>query len=345
MPIPTTRVRTATVWTVAVLAFVLVAQGQESTAPAPIRNDVARPLGSDDEVLMLRHHRLRKGAHEPFFQLSGIGVWPWFARIGARMTGQWVIVDPEGGAQLEYDDVYRLARYASFEHWQDTRGPRSTTLGGNGPNRVRSVESLRLRREFQETSFGGYFLQGRTATTRPVYMPGVTGEQYELVETGGVADAGEDIIAVRNEVAARTGAELVALTYQRIRKGAFPRLLDATERAVWPFEEKLGARPIGRWTVFYPDANSRTEESPDYDEMITMTRYASYAHYQAMRPGVAVLQGGNGPDWRAWRDAIDEVAEQTLSTDMRVEFLEGFLHHSPPYFMPAVAERYRLSGN
>ena len=150
---------------------------------------------------------------------------------------------------------------------------------------------------------------------------------------------------MRNEVAARTGAELVALTYQRIRKGAFPRLLDATERAVWPFEEKLGARPIGRWKVFYPDANSRTEESPDYDEMITMTRYASYSHYQAMQPGVAVLLGGNGPDWRAWRDAIDEVDEQTLSTNMRVEFLEGFLHHSPPYFMPAVAEHYRLSGN
>ncbi len=255
----------------------------------PSRNDVARPLGPDDEVLMLRHHRLRKGAHEPFFQLSGIGVWPWFARIGARMTGQWVIVDPEGGAQLEYDDVYRLARYASFEHWQDTRGPRSATLGGNGPNRVRSNESLRLRRDFQETSFGGYFLQGRTATTRPVYMPGVTGEQYELVENGGIPDAGDDVIAVRNEVAARTGSELVALTYQRIRKGAFPRLLDATERVVWPFEEKLGARPIGRWQVFYPDANSRTEESPDYDEMITMTRYASYPHYQASGP---VTRGG-----------------------------------------------------
>ena len=176
-------------------------------------------------------------------------------------------------------------------------------------------------------------------------MPGVTGEQYELVESGGVPDAGDDVIAVRNEVAARTGSELVALTYQRIRKGTFPRLLDATQRAVWPFEEKLGARPTGRWKVFYPDANSRTEESPDYDEMITMTRYASYSHYQAMQPGRTALHGGNGPDWRAWRDAVDEVAEQTLSADTRVEFLEGLLHHSPPYFMPAVAERYRLSGN
>ena len=211
MPITNTQARTATVWAVAVVAFVLVAQGQESTEPVPIRNDVARPLGPDDEVLMLRHHRLRKGAHEPFFQLSGIGVWPWFARIGARMTGQWVMGDPEGRAQLEYDDVYRLARYASFEHWQDTRGPRSATLGGNGPNRVQSNESLRLRRDFQETSFGGYFLQGRTATTRPVYMPGVTGDQYELVESGGVPDAGDDVIAVRNEVAARTGSGLVAL--------------------------------------------------------------------------------------------------------------------------------------
>ena len=124
MSITYSRTRATVAWPVAVVAALVVTQGRlldvdasaqpGNDAPVPIRNDVARPLGPDDELLMLRHHRLRKGAHEPFFKLSEIGVWPWFARIGARMTGQWVVVDPEGG-DLEYDDVYRLARYASFE--------------------------------------------------------------------------------------------------------------------------------------------------------------------------------------------------------------------------------------
>ena len=57
-----------------------------------------------------------------------------------------------------------------------------------------------------------------------------------------------------------------------------------------------------------------------------MIRYASYRHYQALQPGQAVRLGGNGPDWRAWRDARREHADQTI--DARVEFLEGFLHGS-----------------
>jgi gamma-glutamyltranspeptidase/glutathione hydrolase len=264
---------------------------------------------------MLRHHRLWKGSHEPFFQLSETGVWPWFARIGARITGQWVVVDPEGQTDFEFDDVYRLARYASFEHWQDTRGARSTTLGGNGPARELNIRALQLRREFQESSDGGYFLQGVTATTRPFYLPGVTpGDDREA-------------IAIRHDVAARTGAELVTLTYERIHKGAGDDLLGATVAAVWPFEEKLGARPIGQWKVKYPLTAGRTEES-DYDEMITMTRYASYGHYQAVQPGQAVRLGGNGPDWEAWRDAMREHSDRTI--DARVQFLEGFLHQSPP---------------
>ncbi len=323
-------------WIVAVLATLLVADGrvfnrdgdvfaQEPSVQIPIRNEVARPLGPSDEVLMLRHHRLLKGSHEPFFHLSETGVWPWFARIGARMTGQWVVVDPEGQTDFEFDDVYRLARYASFEHWQDTRGARSTTLGGSGPARELNIRALQLRREFQESSRGGYFLQGATATARPIYLPGVpSGDD-------------RDVIAIQHDVAARTGTELVTLAYERIHKGAGDALLAATVASVWPFEEKLGARPIGQWKVIYPGAAGRTEESPDYDELITMTRYASYGHYQALQPGRAVRLGGNGPDWRAWRDATREHAGQTIDT--RVEFLEGFLHGSPPYYLPAVVAR------
>ena len=304
--------------------------------PVPVRNDVARALGPDDEVAMLRHHRLRKGAHEPFLQLSALAVWPWFARIGARITGQWVVVDPEGRRTFDHDEVYRLARYASFEHWQQTRGVRSTTLGGNGPARARNTEALRLRRAFQVETDGGYFLQGRTATTRPIFLPGVAGERYEP------SPEPSDVIATRHDVAARSGPELVTLTYRRIRKGTFARLAARTETAVWPFEEKLGARPIGHWRVIYPPADNRTTESPDYDETIAMTRYASYAHYVALRPDVAARLGGNGPDWEAWRDALAERERLTVGDTTRTEFLQGALHQSPPSYLPALRETYRL---
>ena len=318
----------------------LVARGQ-TPEPTAIRNEVARDLGPADEVLVLRHHRLRKGGHEPFLQLSELGVWPWFARLGARVTGQWVVIDPDGG-NLGYDDVYRLARYASFKHWRDTRGRRSSTLAGNGPARDRYTEALRLRREFQVSSDGGYFLQGRTATTRPVCLPGVTGEQYAPLAPGVSLDPADAVVAVRHDVPTRTSGELVALTYRKIRKGSFADILVSTTQAVWPFEEKLGARPIGIWKVIHPPAPSRTEDNPYHDEMIAMTRYASHAHYEALQPDTAASEGGNGPDWRAWQDGLGDHAGHTLET--RVEFLHGALHATRPDFMPALPERYGLVG-
>jgi len=77
---------------------------------------VVQALDPSDEVLMLRHQRLQKGAHELFYRASLFGVWPWFERLGARMTGQWQVVYPEGGGSSDFDEGYRLARYASFEH-------------------------------------------------------------------------------------------------------------------------------------------------------------------------------------------------------------------------------------
>lgn len=311
----------------------------QGTEPIPTRNDVAQPLGPDDEVLMLRHHRVRKDAHELFYRLSQLAIWPWFDRIGARVTGQWVVVDPVAPLESGHDDVYRLARYASFEHWRQTRGANSIGLGGNGPNRTRSIEALLLRRELQLESDGGYFLQGRTAATRPLFMPGVAGDRLERIETDQPPLPGDDIVAVRQATAQPESGELVTLVYRRIEKGAFAATVEATARAVWPFEEKLGARPIGQWKVIYPDAPSRTQESPAYDETITMTRYASHEHYLALQPGQAFRLGGDGPDWRAWRDAV--AAHRELTRVERVEFLTGFLYDSPPRYMPALAERYR----
>ena len=315
-----------------------IRQGQEPTdAPQPTRNGVVQALDPSDEVLMLRHQRLQKGAHELFYRASLFGVWPWFERLGARMTGQWQVVYPEGGGSPDFDEGYRLARYASFEHWRHTRGALSAALGGNGPNRERSNQALRTRGEYGLGSAGGYFLQGVTATTRPVFLPALDGA-YERIEATS-ADSGDEVIAVRNDVE-RPGVETVVLRYTRIRKGSFDDIVRATVAQVWPFEEKIGARPIGQWQIVYPDAPRRTEESPDYDEMITLSRYASYQHYLATRPGRAVLVGGNGPDWHAWRAAGEAEAERTIETS--TEFLQGFTHTSSPSYQPGLPERYRL---
>ena len=92
--------------------------------------------------------------------------------------------------------------------------------------------------------------------------------------------------------------------------------------------------------MIYPDAPSRTRESPEYDEVITLTRYAGYPHWQAMRPDVAVFMGGNGPDFVAWNTASKSLASLTRETT--TEFMQGYMYESPPIFMPGLAERYRV---
>jgi hypothetical protein len=82
-----------------------------------------------------------------------------------------------------------------------------------------------------------------------------------------------------------------------------------------------------------------TAESPDYDEVITMTRYASKGHYDALGPNVAVYAGRNGPDWKAYMSALQQQKELTLRTN--IELAQGPLYNSPPAYLPGLAERYR----
>jgi hypothetical protein len=49
--------------------------------------------------------------------------------------------------------------------------------------------------------------------------------------------------------------------------------------------------------------------------------------------------GGNGPDWSAWRSALE--AQQNVTISTTVEIAEGFLYQSPPKFLPGLPERYR----
>lgn len=250
------------------------------SAPRPVRNDRAQQR---PELLVLRHHQLRKGGHEDFYRLSATDVWPYFERNGARVVGQWKIVESTPGDAADSDEVYRLVRYAGFEHWRATRSVRSSdaaagarggdiALGGDGPAQARAIAGYANRGGLEIGSKGAYFLEGVSAPGGPYYMPGMN-EQYDLVQAGVRPAATDASIPVRADVA-QPGDEIVEVRYQRIKKNAYPVLVEATRSAVWPWEEKLGARPIGQWLVVHPAASGRTSATADYDEVITLTRDA-----------------------------------------------------------------------
>ena len=140
---------------------------------------------------------------------------------------------------------------------------------------------------------------------------------------------------MRNDVA-QPGREVVTLRIWKIDKGAFEEFNRASREGVWPYFEKIGARIIGQWKVIYPPRSTMTE-SPDYDEVLMMTRYASYEHWQATRRPAGL--GGNGLDYEKMREAL--AIRRALTQETSVKFLQGWMYSSPPIFMPGLGERYR----
>lgn len=312
------------------------------SGPTPVRHDVAKP---GREILVLRSHQLQAGGHEQFYQASRDDVWPYFERMGARVVGQWKVFHTDTPAPQSQEDVYRLVRYASIEHWETTRFQRTTA--GDGPAFEKDQKGRRERASIEIGSRGAFFLQGETAPGGPYFLPPLR-EKNELVQAGTRPSPQDENIPVRVDVA-QPGVELVTVRHDRIRKGTFERFVALTKASIWPWEEKVGARPLGQWLVVFPSVpgvreSSRgtsliTAESPDYDEVITMTRYASKAHYDSLVPHASVYAGGNGPDWRACMNALQEQKGLTLRTT--VELAQGTLYHSPPAYLPGLPERYR----
>lgn len=301
---------------------------QPDPVPLAVRNDVAQ---AGEELLVLRHQKLRAGGHEAYFRLSREGVWPWFEKIGSRIVGQWKVIYPDGAPSDEvHEDGYRLARYASYEHWKATR--QGQRLGGNGPDYQRSRAALRERTHYAEGSDGAHFLQGVTAATRVYHMPGVA-ESYEPVD----AESESDTRPVRND-RNWPAPEIVALVRWKIAKGKAGTFIAAGQDKVWPYLEKVGARVIGRWRAVYPP-ESGFPENPAYDEVFEMVRYAGYEHWKAARPQEIAAMGGDGPDYGAYREALE--LQEALSSDRSVSFLRGYMYHSPPKFLPGLGERYR----
>ena len=271
---------------------------RSSGAPWPVRNDRARAAR---ELLVLRHHQLRKSGHEEFYRLSALNVWPFFERNGARIVGQWKVTSVPDDQSRDVDYVYRLVRYAGFEHWQATRSVRSSgaaatgggggdiALGGNGPAQERSIAGFTDRSALEVGSKGAYFLEGVSAPGGPYFMPGLD-ERYELIDSGQRPVATDGRIPVRVDVA-QLGDDIVEVRYQRVRKGHYDRFVEVTRTALWPWEEKLGARPLGQWLVVHPPAPSRTAADDAYDEIVTMTRFASRTHREALGINSAVFMG------------------------------------------------------
>lgn len=309
--------------------LVSIALGQQEPLPCPVRNDVAQ---EGTELLVFRHQKLYKGGHEAYYRLSRHGVWPWFEKIGSRIVGQWKVIHPDGSAEdPEFDHGYRLARYASYDHWKATRQG-NLLLGGDGPDYHRSRESLQARGHYSAGSDGAHFLEGMTASTTVYYMPALE-ESYRATETAPRGEARP----VRNDVN-WPAPEIVALERSKVDKGLADEAIRTGVESVWPYLEKVGARIVGQWKAVYP-AESGFPESPDYDEVFFMVRYAGFQHWKAALPAEIIGMGGDGPDYEAYRAALN--AQERVTRSRSVTFLEGYMYQSPPKFLPGLPEAYR----
>lgn len=138
---------------------------------------------------------------------------------------------------------------------------------------------------------------------------------------------------IRN-FAARPGEEIVTIRYWKIKKGTFPQFLEASQRGVWPYFEKIGARIVGMWQVIPPPDGQQA--SPDYDEVYLTTRYASLEHWAATRDAAAL--GGDGPDYAELQKALD--IRRSLTIETKVTYLKGATGPLGPVFLPGTGEKF-----
>ncbi len=281
---------------------------------------------------MFRHQKFHKGGHEAYYRLSRDGVWPWFEKIGSRIVGQWMVIHPdESKEDPEFDSGYRLARYASYDHWKATRRGH-LLLGGNGPDYQRNREALQARSHYVAGSDGPHFLEGVTASTTVYYMPALE-ESYEPADR----TSPEEPRPVRNDIN-WPAREIIALDRWRIGKGSADEFIQRGVAKVWPYLEKVGARIVGQWKAVYPPERGFPENA-DFDEVFMMVRYAGYEHWKAARPNEIAAMGGDGRDYEAFKAALD--AQDRLTQSRTVAFLEGYMYQSPPKFRPGLREAYR----
>jgi hypothetical protein len=317
---------------------------QIAAQESAVRNDA--PRVGQQEIVMMRHAYLEPGGYERWYRNSSEGVWPWFERIGAIILGDFQVIYPVTASETpEREEALRFARYASYEHWQSTRGSNaensgdtggSTALAGNGPLLDGNNAALADRRQVLTGSKEAVFMQGYMAETRPVFRPG-TNESFNRVR-GSQGQNDSDPMPVRYGTP-EPQDEILVLQYRKIKKGTFEEVHLLSRNGTWPYLEKIGARPVGQWKIVYVPYSTPVE-SDDYDEIYTLTRFASLEHYQAVQEN-AVTLGGDGPDYDAAVDSFQRVNAFTQESSVR--FMKGPLWGSPPIHIPTLDERYQAN--
>jgi len=139
------------------------------------------PARARGEVLTLHYRRIKKDSFEEIHAVSRGQVWPYAEKVGVRPVGQWkVLYLPNSSAEesADYDEVYTLLRYSSYEHFLTFRDD-PISLGGNGPDFEQMLDGINLVDQF--TGFQSVeFLRGPLWGAKPHYTPN-TGETFELI--------------------------------------------------------------------------------------------------------------------------------------------------------------------
>ena len=102
-----------------------------------------------------------------------------------------------------------------------------------------------------------------------------------------------------------------------------------------PVVNKMGVRGLGIWKLIYPEPATHKEHD-DYDEVMMISRYASYEHWQASQAPKLII--GDGPDFKTWEEAASQ--REALIQDKWHRFLQGELYGSPPTYIPPLRESY-----
>ena len=131
----------------------------------------------------------------------------------------------------------------------------------------------------------------------------------------------------------------MTLNYRRIQKDSFEEFHSIVRDQIWPYTQKIGIRPVGQWKVLNLP-NSAAVGNTDYDEVYTLTRYASYEHYLTARDE-PISMGGNGPDYQQLLNGVRAIDNFTRSQSL--EFLSGPLWGAKPHYTPGTRQSFEIS--
>ena len=135
------------------------------------------PARARDEILSLYYHGIKKESFEEIHAISRNQIRPYAEKVGVRPVGQWKVLYLPGSSAEEstdYDEVYTLLRYSSYEHFSSFRDD-LISLGDNGPEFEQILNGTDLANRltvFQSVEFlrGPYGEQNRI-TPRKLKRP------------------------------------------------------------------------------------------------------------------------------------------------------------------------------